>query len=148
MLSQDDIDSVLRDAQSAVDDLVQDVATLTEESASTGPPAVNGPQAPATPTQSASPWPAGVRTGRVGRILALRVPVVVRLAEQRMKVNEVIKIVPGTILEFDRRCDMELDLMVNNRQIGSGVAVKVDEHFGLRITYVGDAKHRLDSLTG
>ena len=53
---------------------------------------------------------------------------------------------PGTILEFDRTVDQELDLMISNRQIGCGVAVKVNEHFGLRITYIGDVKERINSL--
>lgn len=65
-----------------------------------------------------------------------------------MPLCEILKIVPGTILEFDRRVDEQLDLLANKHQIGSGVAVKVNEQFGLRVTYIGDIKQRIRSLAG
>lgn len=64
-----------------------------------------------------------------------------------MPVGEILKIVPGTILEFERDVDRELDLLVSNHQIGAGVAVKVDEHFGLRVTQIGRMQDRLQSIT-
>ena len=38
--------------------------------------------------------------------------------------------------------------MVNNKTIGIGVAVKVGENFGLRITRIGDLKQVIQSLGG
>ena len=49
-------------------------------------------------------------------------------------------------MEFDRGVNEELDLMVNNRKIGTGQAVKIGEHFGLRVAFIGDAKQRIASL--
>ena len=34
--------------------------------------------------------------------------------------------------------DEDLEVMVNNKPIGAGLAVKVGENFGVRVTYVGD----------
>jgi len=82
----------------------------------------------------------------MGRILRIRVPVVVRLAQRSMVLNEVMKLTPGTILEFDRTVDSELDLLVNNHPIGSGVAVKVNERFGLRINRIGNLAQRIASF--
>ncbi len=152
MFSQEDIDAVLNDAQQAVDALVEDVSAMDDAPrASAGaPPPVTQTAAPSSlPAASALPRPPGTpQSTAIQSMLKLEVPVVVRLAEQKMLVGEVMKLVPGTILEFDRGCDQELDLLVNTHQIGSGVAVKVDEHFGLRVTYIGDVKQRLQSLTG
>lgn len=137
MFSQDDIDAVLSEAQQAVDSLVDDVSGLADPP---GEPANDrAPAAAAKP--AAGPEP-------VQRLLKMKVPLIVRLAEQKMPLQEILKLMPGTILEFSRRCDAELDLLANNHQIGTGVAVKVDEHFGLRVTYIGDLKERITSLAG
>ena len=65
-----------------------------------------------------------------------------------MTVNEVLNLVPGAIIELPKKADEELDLMVNNKQIGVGAAVKVVENFGLRISYIGDLKERIAALGG
>ncbi|HMO27589.1 MAG TPA: FliM/FliN family flagellar motor switch protein, partial [Tepidisphaeraceae bacterium] len=54
----------------------------------------------------------------------------------------------GAIIEFDRGSDQPLELMINNKTIGLGNAVKVGENFGLRLTQVGDAKTLIESLGG
>ena len=35
------------------------------------------------------------------------------------------------------------NLLVNNKPIGSGNAVKVGENFGIRINFIGDLKDRI-----
>lgn len=86
------------------------------------------------------------RTPHVERILALEVPIVVRLAMRTLRVSEVTALVPGSILELPKNAESELDLMVNNRVVGTGLAVKVGENFGLRITNVGDQASRVAAL--
>ena len=148
MFSQDEIDAVLNDAQTAVSELAENVSGLVSKEGQSAPPAPVVPPslAPFAP-QSPAVVPVKLPPDRLQRILRLKVPVVVRLAERRMLLSEIMKIMPGTILEFSRTVDEELDLLANNRQIGHGVAVKVNERFGLRVTYVGDVKGRLNSLT-
>ena len=88
------------------------------------------------------------RTPHLERILALEVPIVVRLAVRVMKVSEVTALVPGAILELPKSSDSELDLMVNNRVVGTGLAVKVGENFGIRISEIGSAAQRVEALGG
>ncbi|MFH1419755.1 MAG: FliM/FliN family flagellar motor switch protein [Planctomycetota bacterium] len=148
MFTQEDIDAVLADAQGAVDALSDNVGNLAESQSPQGrqPEPVPTPQPPA---RAPAEQPHAVSSSdRIQRILKLQVPLVVRLAARRMSLGEVLKIMPGTILEFTRTVDEELDVMVNNHQIGSGVAVKVNESFGIRITYVGDIRQRIRSLAG
>ena len=78
--------------------------------------------------------------------LRLEVPVIVRLGERMMTLGEVIGLAPGAIIELPKTSEAELDLMVNNKQIGTGTAVKVGENFGLRITYIGDVRERIAAL--
>lgn len=77
------------------------------------------------------------------QILKLEVPIVVRLGERFMSVTEVVSLLPGAIIELAKEAEEELDLLVNNKQIATGTAVKVGENFGLRITFIGDAKDRI-----
>lgn len=88
------------------------------------------------------------RTLHLERILALEVPIVVRLAVRVMKVSEVTALVPGAILELPKSSDSELDLLVNNRVVGTGLAVKVGENFGIRISDIGTAAQRVEAMGG
>lgn len=82
----------------------------------------------------------------VNTILQLNVPVIVRIGHRRMPVGEVLNLSPGSIIELTKNFDEPLDLMVNNRQIGQGTAVKVGEYFGLKVSAVGDAEDRIRAL--
>ncbi len=73
-------------------------------------------------------------------ILKLRVPVIVRLGHRGLSTGEVLELGPGSILELPKSFDEPLDLMINNKMVGRGNAVKIGENFGLRITEVGDAE--------
>lgn len=69
----------------------------------------------------------------IRRILRLEVPVIVKLADKQLPLGDIIDLSPGSIVEFARSADTPLELLVNNKIIGRGVAVKVGEKFGLRI---------------
>jgi flagellar motor switch protein FliN len=92
------------------------------------------------PAQLASPQ------NEVQRILRLSVPVIVKLAERRLTLAEVLRLGNGSILEFFKSFDEPLELMINNKVIGLGEAVKVGENFGLKITQIGDVKAVIRSM--
>lgn len=148
MFNQADIDAVLQSAQSAVDTLAREADALTSgvpspesiPAASGLPPPPPPPPTPAPPVAAAPTADRGQRHSAYDQVRGLRVPVIVRVAERTMTMSEIVKLAPGSILEFDRSIDAELDLMVNNRQIGMGEAIKVGEHFGLQITRIGNAR--------
>jgi flagellar motor switch protein FliN/FliY len=79
-------------------------------------------------------------------ILSLEVPIVVRLGQRALKVREVLGWVPGALIELPKNADEPLELLVNNRQIATGSAVKVGENFGLRVAQVGTLPDRIQAL--
>lgn len=99
-----------------------------------------------------SPQKAGIREYRMPSdlesILKLDVPIIVRIAERRMIVDDVVAFAPGTIVELPKSADEDLDVMVNNVPIGQGHAVKVGENFGVELTYVGDLRSRIAAMSG
>jgi flagellar motor switch protein FliN/FliY len=80
------------------------------------------------------------------RILHLSVPIIVKLAERKLNVNEVMRLGNGAIIEFFKSSDEPLELLINNKVIGLGEAVKVGENFGLRLTQIGDIKQVVEAL--
>ncbi len=86
-------------------------------------------------------------TGReLQRILRLEVPVIVKLAERRLSLSEIMRLGVGAIIEFYKSSDEPLELMINNKTIALGETVKVGENFGLRITQIGDVKQIIDAM--
>ena len=82
------------------------------------------------------------------RILQLEVPVIVKLAERRLMLSEVMRLGTGAIIEFFKSSEEPLELLINNKVIGLGETVKIGENFGLRITQIGDLKQVIKSLGG
>ena len=68
------------------------------------------------------------------------------IASRDLPVKEVMNLVPGAIIELPKLSDEELEILVNNKPIGLGNAVKVGENFGIRITYVGNLTDRIRAL--
>ena len=66
-------------------------------------------------------------------LLQIKLPVVVTLARKRQPVGQILKLGPGSIIQFDKSCEETLELEVGERSIATGEAVKVGDKFGLRI---------------
>ncbi len=84
--------------------------------------------------------------GTLEAILKLEVPIIVRLGERTMSISEVMALLPGSIIELRKSSESELDLMVNNKVIGCGGAMKVGENFGIRINYIGNLTDRIMAM--
>jgi len=133
-LSQEDIDAVLTNAEAAVSQLVA-ATNASADAAGAARPIAAGRAADSA-----------LRSPRLQRILSLDVPIIVRLAMRRMKVSDILKWSRGTIVEFEKAVEDRLELMVNDKVIGRGEAVKVAENFGLRIATIVDPQTRIRSL--
>ncbi|NLX14439.1 MAG: hypothetical protein GXY44_12405 [Phycisphaerales bacterium] len=149
--SQEDIDALLAEVSALADQAVADITgpdTLDTEPAVPPPAVVANQPAVTAPRPPRSPVPKDSRKSNVERILNLEVPVIVRLAERVMPLLDVVNLCTGAIIEFDKPSDSELDLMINNKCIGNGQAVKVGENFGLRINHIGSVQERIRAMGG
>ncbi len=84
----------------------------------------------------------------VKTILQLKVPVIVTIGERLMSLDDVLALGPGAILELEKINEEPLDLMVNNKAIGRGYAVKVGENFGIKINDIGTPSQRIQAMGG
>lgn len=80
------------------------------------------------------------------RILAIELPMVVLLARKRMRLEEVLRLIPGAVLEFDKPVTDPLDLLVNEQVIARGDTVKVGERFGLQIREIASPKETIRAM--
>ncbi len=81
-------------------------------------------------------------------ILKLEVPVIVQIGERHMALDDILALSPGAIVELNKSADDELPLLVNNKSVGTGTAVKVGEKFGIRIETVNSAEERVEAISG
>ncbi len=137
-LDQSEVDAMLAEAEMLANEVTCDAAPE---------PAAVAVQAPAPPPQSAKPLPQNIPP-ELRRILQLEVPVIVQLVDRQMAMEEVLALNVGSVIEFESRFDAELKLVVTNRQIGLGQAVKVGENFGLRVTRIGTIYDTIKALGG
>lgn len=163
--SQQDIDALLAEVNALAEEAV---ATITDgddpDTASSGA-MVDRP--PSRSAHQSEPYLHGeesvsrsVKSGRlafghcgpqpedVNRILHIEVPIIVQLSQRTMPLSEILDLTPGSIIEFTKPSDGELELKVNNKIIGSGQAVKVGENFGLRVARIGSLRERIQALGG
>ena len=82
----------------------------------------------------------------VQAILKLEVATIVEIARRSMTVDEVLALAPGAIIELPARADDPLTILINNKPIGLGKAVKVGENFGVQVTHVGDVAQKLEAV--
>ncbi|MHC5004329.1 MAG: FliM/FliN family flagellar motor switch protein [Planctomycetota bacterium] len=85
--------------------------------------------------------PADVRS-----LMQIEVPLIVQLASRPMSMGKVLSICPGSIIELGKPADDDLEILVNNKPIGLGRAVKIGENYGVRVTCVGNARQRLTAM--
>ena len=146
-VDQDEINALLSQAS----ELQADAAAELKGAAAT---------AAATSTAVAEPRPATTRAAAartvsvlyhkapssVRRLLRLKVPVIVRLANRMMPVSRIRRLSAGAIIEFSKSVEHDLSLHVRNHLIGRGTAVKIGEYFGLRVTAIDSPAERVQSM--
>ena len=79
-------------------------------------------------------------------LLDVDIPIAVEVGRAKMPLDDVLKLVPGSVIPLDRKAEEPVDLRVNGKLVARGEVVLVDDCYGLRITQIVDAKGRLDSL--
>ncbi|MBI3838054.1 MAG: FliM/FliN family flagellar motor switch protein [Planctomycetia bacterium] len=87
--------------------------------------------AAASDSQSAPGAPTTHLSNR--NLLRIKVPVTVTMASKSQTVGKIVKIVPGSILQFNKPYDETLDLEVGTRRIAQGECVKMGDKWGFRI---------------
>jgi flagellar motor switch protein FliN/FliY len=79
-------------------------------------------------------------------LLDVEIPIAVEVGRTRMPLEEVLRLVPGSVTALDKKAEEPVDLRVNGKLVARGEVVLVDDCYGLRITQIVDAQGRIESL--
>jgi flagellar motor switch protein FliN len=98
------------------------------------------------PSDGVSPMPAGSaespapsaqnRIDSLGFVMDVPVELTVVIGRKSMKIGEILRLGPGSVLELDKASGEPLDIFANGRLIARGEAVVVGERYGVRLTEV------------
>ena len=80
-------------------------------------------------------------------LMDVTLPISIELGRTSMRIQEILHLGPGSVVELNRLAGEPVDLLVNNKLIAKGEVVVVDENFGVRVTHMVSHEDRLKSLT-
>lgn len=69
-------------------------------------------------------------------LMDINLEIVVELGRTKKKINEILELSQGSIIELDRVSGEPVDLLINGKIVAKGEVVVVDEYFGIRITEI------------
>ncbi|MCA9600104.1 MAG: flagellar motor switch protein FliN [Myxococcales bacterium] len=96
-----------------------------------------GPISPlSAPSADQSPPPALRGIDSLGFVMDVPVQVTIELGRKSLKVSDVLRLGPGSVVELSKANGEPLDIYVNDRLIARGEAVVVGERYGIRLTEV------------
>jgi flagellar motor switch protein FliN/FliY len=98
---------------------------------------VSGDVAPMpTPNADPSPAPMPRAIDSLGFVMDVPVELTVELGRKNVRIADVLRLGPGSVLELTKANGEPLDIFVNNRLVARGEAVVVGERYGIRLTEV------------
>lgn len=98
------------------------------------------------PSQQTQPLPGIPQTRNLDLILDVPLKVSVVLGRCKRPIGEVLKLVPGTIVELDSLSSEPVDILVNGTLIAQGEVVVVNENFGIQVKNIISPEERLQRL--
>ena len=79
-------------------------------------------------------------------ILDLPVEISVELGQTKKKINELLSLCQGSILEFSNLAGEPVDILVNQTLIARGDVVVEKEKYGIRVLEISSQRERIEGL--
>ena len=77
----------------------------------------------------------------------ISVAIKVEVGRTKMKIRDLLRLTQGSVVELERIAGEPLDLLVNDTVVAQGEVVLVNDRYGIRLTRVVPAAHRMRNLT-
>lgn len=81
----------------------------------------------------------------LGLLLDIDLPITIRFGAAQMLLQDLVGVKAGSTIEFDRRLNDPVEILVNGRVVARGDAVSVRGNYGVRITEIADRQDRLET---
>ncbi len=79
-------------------------------------------------------------------LLDVTIPVSVEVGRTQMSLDDILDLVPGSVVTLDKKAEEPVDMRVNGTLVARGEVVLIDDVYGIRITQIVDASGRIESL--
>lgn len=98
---------------------------------------------------SFGPLGAGAESGErnnLDLLLDINIPISVEVGRAQMSLDEILDLVPGSVVTLDKKAEEPVDLRVNGKLVARGEVVLVDDVYGIRLTQIIETAARIESL--
>lgn len=103
--------------------------------------AAGAPQPPPSePADEAVPF------NNLGLVMDIPLQVTVELGRSRRRINDVLKMGPGSVVELEQMEGEPVDILINETLIAKGFVVVEKEKYGIRISEIVSRKERMKSI--
>lgn len=82
----------------------------------------------------------------LGMVMDIPLQVTVELGHSRKRINDVLKMGPGSVVELEQMEGEPVDILINQTLIAKGFVVVEKEKYGIRISEIVSRKERLKSI--
>jgi len=79
-------------------------------------------------------------------LLDIPLEVVVTLGKTKMIINDMLQLTQGSVVELDKAAGEAVEIYVNNKLLGKGEVIVVNERFGVRITEIISQADRIKNM--
>ncbi|NGP44117.1 flagellar motor switch phosphatase FliY [Bacillaceae bacterium SIJ1] len=82
----------------------------------------------------------------INMLLDIPLQVTVELGRTKRKVQDILNLSAGSVIELDKLAGEPVDILVNKKKVAQGEVVVIDENFGVRVTDIISQNDRLQKL--
>jgi flagellar motor switch protein FliN len=82
----------------------------------------------------------------IGLVMDIPLEVTVELGRSRKRINDVLKMGPGSVVELEQMEGEPVDILINQTLIAKGFVVVEKEKYGIRISEIVSRKERMKSI--
>ncbi len=86
------------------------------------------------------------KSRQIDLLLDVELDVTVELGRKIMLVEEILRLGKGSVVELNKLAGEPVDILVNGKKLAEGEVVVVEDHFGVRLTYLVNPRERIKSL--
>ncbi|MDH3393882.1 MAG: flagellar motor switch protein FliN [Desulfobulbaceae bacterium] len=87
-----------------------------------------------------------VGTQNLDFLLDVPLEVTVELGHTNMIINNMLQLTQGSVVELDKAAGEAVEIFVNNKLLGKGEVIVVNERFGVRITEIISQADRIKNM--
>ena len=105
-----------------------------------------GAQAPAFAELGGSATAAPSGSQNLDFLLDIPLDVTVELGRTSMIINKMLQLTQGSVVELDKAAGEPVEIFVNDKLLGKGEVIVVNERFGVRITEIISQADRIKNI--